>query len=386
MKILERGFDALFPPAAVLHQRGGAREADVEIEPGHSEVVPFFDLTIEDVRHVGEEPIKAHGRTIGYTVLEAIRLSDNIERGVRVNIPYNLQGDFSVTDGAAFTTKNTGYGAHRAREIVKTVEEAVIQVDAEHSTRQLPIMLEATRLPQTLASARTISLAKSAEAEELMIDHVMREYGLPQDHYVIGDSRKAMISLMQYVYAARHNNPIRYLDVKAPCIPDKLQYKDIPEVLGWGATEILGGVAVVAGLVRCGELHTLRGTASLEPNFVVSSLVGVMPALATGSDTARLIPKTADGHVVVYGRDKVSRAEQWEERFEAHPNIHVKTVPKGTHGNLLDPKARNKQVERIGRFGEIFGWYGGDTSAFNDLDREYIRHGKAASDQGQLVA
>lgn len=387
MKILEQGFNTLFPAASVLHQRGGASDVEVEIEPGRTETVPFFDLTIEDVRKVGEEPIKVKGREVGFTAVRAYRLSDNIERETRVNVPYDLNNDFTVTDGAAWTTKNAGYGTHRAHRIVaKPNAPAVIQVDAEHSTRQLPLLLEALRLPSTVRSALTISLPKSAEAEELIIDDVMREYGLPQDHYVIGDSRKAMISLWQYVYAAKQGNPIRYLDVKAPCIPDKMQHHELPQFVRWGATEILGGVAVFANLLRDGELHTLRGTASLEPNFVVSSLVGVMPALAAGSDATHLIPKDADGHVVVYGRDSMSRAERWQELFAEHSNMHVKKVPRGSHANLLDPKARNKQVERIERFGEVMQWRGGDVSGLSDADRVYIRRGAEELDRGQEAA
>lgn len=386
MKILEQGFEALFPSSSVLHRRGGAQDVEVEIDAGHTEVVPFFDLSIDSVRHIGEEPIKARGRTIGYTVLEAVRLSDGIERGVRVNIPYNLQGNFSVTDGAAFTTKNAGYGAHRAHEIVKTVDETVIQIDAEHSTRQLPLILEAARLPRTLQSARTISLAKSAQSEELIIDHIVEEYGLPEAHYVIGDSRKAMISLMQHVYASKLGNPIPYFDVKAPCIPDKMQHHEVPRFVRWGATEALGGAAVVAGLIRSGEFHTLKGTASLEPNFVLSSLIGIMPALAAGADATHLVPRDANGHVVVYGRDGMSHGEKWQERFGEHPNVHVKKVPNGIHASLLDPKARRKQIGRIERFAEVFKWRGGDAATFDEADRAYIRGGETQIKPDQQVA
>lgn len=370
---LQRAFDAFLPPAEELWERGGAELRDIEIEPGRTETVPFFDLEITNEKEISIEPFEAkrsrhHRVRVGRQVVKRFVLSDGVDRVARVielDDKYRTGADVTVTDGTAWTTTIDGYAHDRARRIAQDAHLDVIQVGSEHSGTLLPYGLDVFRLGRTVCDARAISLAKSAQAEQLIVNKLTVDHGLASSQYAIGDSRGSMKTPGQYPYADYYGHEIVHMDTKAPCVPERLGVRDMPRVIRWFGREALGGAGVIAQLVAEGKATSLRGTTSLNPNFVASSVVGIMPALASGEAgrMADWVPRDAYGHVVVYGKDGLSPGDVWRDKWQQHPGIYIKVVPNKVHAHLLEGKAHDLQVGRIRRFSQAYD--GSD----NDLAR-----------------
>lgn len=376
MRVVENTFNTLLAPAEELWERGGGNVQQTEIEPGHVEDVPFFDLEVwSDEEYSREDLVTRRGRTIGEAVVHRIITSDGIDRlarTIRVNDEYHSESEFIVTDGTAWTTTINGYAKNRAERIAVNAGIDVIQVGAEHSTTVLPYGLDVFRLGRTMCNSRAISLAKTAQSEQLIIAYLAGKLDLPSLQYAIGDSRGSMKTPGQYPYASLYGNEIIHMDTKAPCVPEKLQPSDIPKFIKWLGTEALEGSVVLGTLAAKGKAPSLQGTVSLNPNFIVSSFVGIMPALASGEAgrMAQWVPEDAHGHIVIYDRDILSRGDIWDKQWSNHPNMHLKHVPRKTHAHLLESRSHDLQLGRIRRFGEKYKSEDGNLSRI-DWDAVY---------------
>ena len=356
MNAFEKVYGSLLRSSEELWDAGGAVSVD-----GNG--VPDFDLEIIENKLVHEKAFRTHHRrTVGREAVRRLVTSDGIDRLVRVlDVDEPTGGEFVVTDGTAWTTTIDGYAGDRAKAIAAESRVPVIQVGSEHSSRRLGLA-DGLRLPKTILEARGISLAKTAQSEQLIIGQLMDQYDLPHRQYAIGDSRGSMKTPGQFAYAERYGSEIAHFDVKAPCVPEKLELKDMPRFARWLQVEALGGVAVIAELARQGELGTLVGTTSINPNFIASSLIGIMPALASGEAGSMVdwVPREAHGHVVVYEKDGMSLSEQWDERWQDHQDVYIHHVGNKSHAHLLQQRAHLAQRARIQRFGREFIRTGGD--------------------------
>lgn len=370
-QLLVNAFEQFVPSPQELWQRGDASIENIEIEPGHFEEVPFFNLEISKIKLSRIDDLKlsrlGRARRIGREIIAQVELSDGIERLVRLiklDDSYRSGADFTVTDGTAWTTTINGYTHDRARRIARQAGVEVVQIGAEHSGSVIPFGFDGLRLAQTIHDARTISLAKAAQAEQLIISQLTKDYDLSADQYVIGDSRSSMKTPGQFPYADFYGNQIIHMDTKAPCVPEKLAAGDASRFIHWLGKEALGGSGVVLKLASEGKLPTLVGTVSANPNFIISSLLGAAPALASGEagQLVNWVPRYAHGHIVVYGNDGLSLGDKWHEAWQDHPNVHVKTVPGKTHANLLDSRAHREQIDRINRFSQQLVLRSGDLS------------------------
>lgn len=381
MKELNKVFDTIIAPADELWERGHAEMREVEIDPGHIEDVPFFDLEIKSDEVDSSEPLVTRsGRAIGRETVRRIVTSDGIDRRVRtitVDDKYRADSDFVVTDGTAWTTTINGYAKDRAERIAAMAGVDVIQIGAEYSASALPYGLDVFRLGRTICNARSISLAKTAQSEQLIVAHLTEGMGLSRNQYAIGDSRGSMKTPGQYPYAAMYGNEIVHMDTKAPCVPEKIELRDVPRFVQWLGTEAVAGTVVIGSMAVKRKVATLSGTTSINPNFIASSLVGIMPALASGEAgrMTRWVPTDAHGHIVVYDKDILSLGEEWDKQWEHHPNIHLKHVPRKTHAHLLERRAHDLQVGRIKRFSEQ---YETTRHALDDIDWSAIYHTKAS--------
>ncbi len=350
MKQIRDTFEKVLPSNEVLERRAGAVWRDVEVDDGRYEEAPFFDgLDVDEIRVVDERATK-----FGREVVLVVRTNDSIWRDIRLDLPDETDVDLVVTDGAAWTTDNDGYVRPRAHRVVERTGTPVIRIGAEHSGNQhLPYVDRLLSLPETFLTAQKTSLAKTAQSEELIIDQLTKNYELPRRQYVIGDSRAAMKALRQHIYAKAYGLELAYMDIKAPCVPDKLEVKDIPRFLTWMGTEVGLGSLALLSMIRQGHGGSIVSTLSGEPNFVLGSIVGAMPALAAGAEANQLLPRDARGHVVLYGHDGMSWPEVWKQRFEGHPHILTKHVRGGIHASLLNPASHMLQIGRIERYLEV---------------------------------
>ena len=376
-KSLESAFENFAPSAEELWQRGGARMHSVEIELGRREEIPFFNLELASRKELNCDKLEIYNgrrsQEIGREVLLQITLSDGIDRLARVtqlNDNERFEDNFIVTDGTAWTTTINGYAHDRATQIASQNRVNTIQVGAEHSGRNIPYGLDGLRLGRTLHQARSISLAKTAQSEQLIISQLVQDYDLAAAQYAIGDSRASMATPGHFPYAKLYGNKIIYMDTKAPCVPEKLTGCDIGRLARWLGVEALVATQVITKLATEGRLNTLAGTMSANPNSALSSMLGVAPALVSG-EAGRMVswvPQGTPGHIVVYGKDGLSQADKWREIWQQHPNVYLKSVERKGHVHILESKAHQRQIGRIGRFSEELNYAGGNLEQIDWLN------------------
>lgn len=356
---LRQTYDSLFPSDEELWDRGRATMVDKVIDEGHIEQVPFFDLEVTKLKTLDDEPfITKHGRHLGRTVLHRIDINgvDHLARAFIPDDEYRSDHDFTITSGTAWMTTIDGYALDRSRKLVADTQMPLLQIGSPHSTRVLPRGLEFLRVPRTIYEAAETSLARTAQTEQLAFAALSSMYDLPRQQVPIGDSRDGNTTTGQYAYMHDYGAEIIAFDNKGRCAPEKVNFEDLPEFADWLADTILGGIAVSLSLAKDGQLRSLPGSTTLNPNFLASSLTGTMRALASG-ETLRMmrwVPKDARGIDILYGKDDMSHPDIIEEAWSEHPNVHVKVVPNGNHASLLHPLAhagrRARMVERAHQY------------------------------------
>lgn len=350
----DRAFDYIFPDAEELWQRAGAEMAEVTVDDGHVENVPFFDLEVTDVKILEDEPfVTRRGRALGRKVLHQIDIN-GVDRLVRAYVPndaYRTEHDFTITSGSAWLTTIGGYAEHRANLLFADNQMPAVQVGPPHSATVLPGPMEWLRVPQTIAEAHNTSIAQTAQEEQLIIAMMADMYDMPSQQVALGDSRDAILTAAHFPYATEHGAQVIAFDNKGRSAPQKVELADLPRFGRWLATTGLGGLAAAICLGKEGQLGTLKGTSSLNPNFIASSLVGAMPALASGEAGRAIswVPRDTHGIDVLYGQDDMSYADIFKQLWAEHVNVRVKDVPHGTHGALIHPIAHRGTRERVNR-------------------------------------
>ncbi len=380
-------FDHFFPSPEELWQRGDATMIDTVIDQGHIEEVPFFDLEITKLQQLDDEPfITRRGRKIGRSVLYRLDVN-GIDHRARAFVPddaYRTDHDFTITSGTAWMTTIDGYALDRSRKLFADTQMPVLQVGPPHSATVLPRGLEVLRVPKTLKEASQTSLARTAQIEQLAFAVLSSLHDLPREQVAIGDSRDSNTTPGQYAYMGHYGATIIDFDNKARCAPEGVDFDRLPEVANWLADTVLGSVAVGLCLTKQGSLSSLRGTSSLNPNFLASSLTGTMRALSSG-ETLRMIdwvPQDAHGVDVLYGRDDMSHPDVIIDAWSSHRNVDIKLVPNGTHASLLHPLAhagrRKRMVERAKQYRDHEG-------RLNDIDWQAV-HGMKTEPKFGIVA
>lgn len=371
MSNADRLFSKLFPSAEELWELGNAEMVEVTDNDGRTTVRPFFKLGEPEIIKSSYEPFvtKKTRRDLGIVASHIVEV-DGIDYATRAFVPHDrLLGNaaLTITSGTAWTTTIDGYPEDRSNKLFADNIQPLLQVGPPHSGSRSLSPTELLRVPETLQEARAESLAHAAQVEQLIFAMLSERYGLPMRQLPIGDSRDSNTTPGQYAYADQYGATIVGFDTKARCAPDRITLSDVPEFLSWLASTAIGGVAVGACLLKDGQLGSLVGTTSFNPNFIASNLTGTMRALASG-ETGQMIswvPRTAHGTDVLYGRDSLSRVEQIRELWHEHPNVHVKIVPRGTHAALLHPLAHKGRRGRIKSFVEEYYRTSGDLDTMN---------------------
>ncbi len=372
MRYAEATFDKLFPTAEELWERGGAEYQDVELEPGHvASDVPFFDVALreETVPSVAERPFITRRRgKIGRIVTHNLVLADGVDRSAWVYLVNGSRDDFTHTAGAAWFTHAGphSYNSDRMSALTATTMNNGIIVGAQHSGKKLPTLLEWMRLPATARQAYTRSLARSAQEKQLIINTLANYHGLAKKQYKRADSMDDMETSGEYVYADMYGMPIVQHDTHARCGFEDLELGDMGRFVDWVKAEFSQLPSIGFDLLREHRLRRVIGTVSLNPNFLTSSIVGAMPALAS-DEANRMVDwmrPSAYGHQTIMTGDGMSSVA-WLDRLGAnHSNVHAIAIP-GRHLDIVRPAIRRAEIDRAARYSREFQSHNGNVQLIN---------------------
>lgn len=381
MSAMETVRSAIAPRHEDLWHRAGAKEEFVEIEPGHTEIVPFFDARVDQSRSVAHEPepvLDRLHRQVGEMHHYDIVLEDGVDRSARVYLPQESDrsdSPFMIHMDTPWFTSTKGHNNRIAEIFMQEIGVPVVVVGPEYSTTQGRLPRELARLAQTAMGSTSISLSRSAEGSMAIASHLAAEHELPRSIVKVGESRGAMLAMGERPYAEANDLEILYYDVTDPCVAQRVlqQRGDVLKLARWPLKEAVGSLAVAAALLPHGGLTHKIGTVSTNPNFLVAAMMGVGPALLSGEagEFPYRVPTDAGIHIVNFKRNTMADASVWREKFEMHENFELVEL-KGPHMGLAYPSVQRHVVERIKRFDEEFLRQGGQLQAV-DWQNVYTR-------------
>jgi len=351
-ELVDAAYNTTFPSVEELWERGGADVVD-GIPDFNVEVVGDPKI-LDETELYRWEGLKR--RKIGAVTLLRYDTSDGIDRLVsmrRLYDQYRSEADFITTTSTAWTTTVNGYAGRRDRRIALEAGIQTVSIGAEGSTNQQHL---------TRSMREGISLARSAQSEQAILARLSKDFDLSTQHYGLGDSRGGMLKPGHSIYAPMYGNTMLFTDIKAPCVPDKLNVKDLPKVALWLATEALGTLSVTASLARDSDLGVLLNTFDANPQAMKVALLGIIPELMSGERgrLAEAAPDDMNGHTVLYGHDILSPADRWLEIYSHKPDMFMKDVPEGRHAHLVTKIGL--QIARIMRAEELLA----TNQAFDD--------------------
>lgn len=344
--------EIIAPPYRKLWDRSG-QNGEVQVE-GSEIALPFFELSILKVDFISSQSFDSNeGVSAGEALTYSFELSDGSSRIVRAWIPFDRSEHLVATSGTAFMTTIDGYAGDRSRRIASEAGLAVIQVGAEYSGDSVRSVTTPVRLAKAVMSAPAISLAKTAQAEELIIAEMCERHNLPRNQVAHGDSRDSVTTLAQPAYASLHDMNVAYIDPKALVMHDQLSsVVDIAKVLRWLGREAVVGSTVLMQLATENDLLRLSGTPTRDLRELTGLFVGTLPALFSGEAgvLAQSMPLDIRGYANLYRKDILCNVETWEETLRRYPNLYVNIVNKAVHAHLASITAGEKQ---LGRFTEL---------------------------------
>lgn len=369
-RILEVVKSTIAPAPETLWERGGAEIRPVEIDPGHYEEVPFFDLEIAHRGTARSEPMFDElGREFGEKVTRTYVTSDGIDRATRVFLPEDRKDIFTVQMTTPLTTSLDGRITNGIAETIsRELGVAVILIGAEHSARRFKFPLDILRIPDTIKQAPTISLAKTAQSGQLITADICGEYGLSKKIVKTGESRAAMEVDAEYVYSSMYGLEIVYQDKTAECLPDRVfsEGSETGKLVQFPGAELIGAAVVTAQVIREQKIRNYLGTLTANPNFWLSVFIGHSPSLATGEPglTTRWLPKYSAGHHLTFDHDFASRPHRFNDLYSDHPLMTNKTV-RGSHATLDHHETLRHLIDRIRCFGVEYALACGDLRRVN---------------------
>lgn len=375
----KNAYDWVVPAPEERWQRSGMTDEVVakQDNDGHDIKVPLFNVGLaRPVENLGVREFGDKQNPAGKVYTDLYYLKDGMTRLAQTWIPYDIQSEYTATSGMAYTTMVEGYDQDRA-EMMAIVGIPNIQISAEQGDRHWLDLSDIIKLGRTALSAPGISIAKSSQAETEVIADVVTRYNLPRLIEAHGDSRGSKTSFGRAVYSGltipgEDGTPMYgltplWIDPKAVVLHDRLPAEKFHTVATWLLHETVVGPQVIADLAIQRKLLSLRGTTSLNPNFILASAIGIGPALLTG-ETGKLVAMLPDdirGFVNGYLRDELYDKENWEQGIKPYPNLYLNQVDKAVHAHLLSMRGLLRQLGRLERLAQESREYGMNIAAYN---------------------
>ena len=343
---------------------------------GHDVNVPLFDVGVNSFESLPSREFGSKDKPVGKVYAELFHLKDGMTRLVQIWVPYDVQAEFTATSGMAFLTMAPGYDAERS-ELLALRGIPVIQVSNEQGDKYLPHYSDIAKLGKTALLTPQMSIAKSAQAATEIVANVISRYELPQQIEIQGDSNGGISSIGRAVYASlalsdsdntpMYNlNPI-WIDPKALVLHDRLPASKAHKIGKWVAKEATAGPQVIAELAIERALLSLRGTVSLNPNFLLATIAGTGPSIVGGEtgELVKMLPDDMRGFANAYIRDELYDRENWQNGLRPFHNLYLNEVDKAVHAHLLSRRGLRRQIERIDRLAEESREHGANITAYN---------------------
>lgn len=371
-------YDWVVPAPQERWQRSGMTEEVVVKQDagGHNVIVPLFNVGIDSVELLGSREFGSRQKPAGKVHVDLYHLKDGMSRLAQTWIPYDIQAQYTGTSGMAFTTMVPGYDQDRS-EMMATVGIPTIQISAEQGDRHWPELADIARLGKTVLNSPSISIAKSSQAETEVIADLVERHRLPRLIEAHGDSRGSMTSIGRAVYGGlksgdSNTTPMYdliplWIDPKAVVLHDRLPAERLHKVASWLVREAIIGPRVIADLAIQRKLLSLRGTASLNPNFLLASAIGTAPALLSGEvgELTAALPDDVRGFANGYSHDELFDKTNWEEALQPFPNLYLNQVDKAVHAHLLSMRGLLRQLGRFERLAQQSREHGANLAAYD---------------------
>jgi len=354
---LKKAYEFVAPNPEDLWKRSGANPSEGE--------VPLFDLDTlkkDDVEAAKNGRIIDHNNEeVGDYFSFSIETSDGIDRTARVYIPDDdrrSSSDMVLHADTAWLTTITGHNDYAASKFVSQTGLPMIVVGAEHGTNREQYPKELLRLGQTAIQSTGISLAKSAQSSQLISSYLQEKFDLPTNMLKTGESRGAMLTPAHLAYAEMYGNKILYSDTTAPCMPTKLfsERGDSIRLAAWMGFESMGGLALGLDILRQQALKRRLGTVAFNPNFMVSNVIGVGPALFSGEfgEFSKWVPQDAAMYYSTFKNDLFTKPAVLRDLYKDHPNVYIRTHKSGTHATLANDKVIDAKSMRFNAFQTLY--------------------------------
>lgn len=368
-KVRDNLSKVLLPSAEELWNRA---DAEMRIVPSSDTQVPFFDDEITDVALLKEYDLyrkdgdNQKARRFGHEAVFAFHLG-TVDYLASFSQPEGIDSEkiFTVSRSTAYTAMPGGNSRTTSHAMVDQARVPHIEIGPPHSTNKLGRAFEPLRTPRTFRDSLNMSLARSTQAEMKITRYLVDEFGLSETLVPVGGSRADIVTPAKYPYAEYEGMKMLDFDTLAKCSLERYALEHTGKFTKWLLETALGGLAAGVALARDGELGTIRGVTSLNPNFIVARATGDLRALASDEPLRMMswLPSSAKGLETIYARDTLCDEELVRQLLSDHKDVYLKLVPHGNHGSFIHPKAKNAAVMRMVRRADEYRRNAGDAEA-----------------------
>lgn len=356
-------------PSKVLGLAG--RGIDHEPAPAPEVVLPEFETEVIDVSL--RENYQNRRGDISEFLAE---MSDGTFYPVVVGTP---KKDKTVSDTAVvFTTAwLTSTKGHNRRTLMHMLEAGypTIMIGPEGEETNHDISLK-----DRIKLAANTSLYGISHDMNRILDEVMPALDVRQNEIItLGESRGAMEATGLNVPLYSLDRKAVYGDHIAPCFARQPQLKELGGVLAQLGREapVLGKLALQIPFQPRGR-HYVE-TIHKNPEYYFKELLKI-PKLMSGQagELAKAARAETPMHIRMYGNDRWSQVEEWEEIYAGRKNVELE-VCNGFHLNIADGNNLDNIELRLSAIAEARGFDGSfDKVDFSPITALYKQTRKSA--------
>lgn len=355
--------EIILPSPNVLHNRSRIGSETVEIDPGRSAELHYFESDVirdESVARKRKEITDRLDRVVGERRWHDIVTSDGIDRGVTVYTPNDdIRSGyrFSIVMDTAWFTGLEGHNDMLAETFMKELGVGVVVIGPEFSAAEPQKVSGEMKLGNLAMMSAGFSLMKSGEASAKIYDYLQSEYPeyeLMNEVVAAGESRGAMIEEIRRLYMSLLGINVVHSDLTDPNVSKRgLQnLEDVVDTLKWPIREGIGVTAVALALAKKGVLHREIGTVPVSKRYLVGATLGTGPAIISGEEGlfAGYTPLGHPQHIINSTQNTMAHVHERQQNYSEHFNTTI--VPLDIcHLGLGFPSIQARVIDRTHEIG-----------------------------------